>query len=126
MGIIIIIIIIVHIQGPVGEFPRIYSGATVLFGFGSEFGFVFFFSFFVGICCVFIFLEAHYLTAAQRWTKNENWPKSRHINHQSTHTHTKTHIAFWGRIIDSAPEDFIVSQWVPNGDDDDGDFSVFY
>lgn len=46
--------------------------------------------FLFGSCCVFIFLEAHYLTAA-RWTKNENWPKSRHINHQSSRTHTNTH-----------------------------------
>lgn len=91
-----IIIIIMHIQGPVGNFPRIYNGgggacATVfiwIWNWVSVSVFVFSLLFFVGICCVFIFLEAHYLTAAQRWTKNENWPKSRHINHQSTHIHT--------------------------------------
>lgn len=99
MGIIIIIIIIiVHIQGPVGEFPRIYSGATVfiwIWNWVLVLVFCFFFPFIVGICCVFIFLEAHYLTAAQRWTKNENWPKIE-AHKSPKHTHTPIHTLLFG------------------------------
>lgn len=95
MGI-IIIFIIMHIQGLLRQLSWV-ACAAVLIWFWNWVLVWFFFSIFCwyflfGSCCVFIFLEAHYLTAA-RWTKNENWPKSRHINHQSsrTHSHQYTH-----------------------------------